>query len=641
MAGYTRQSTFTDGDIINAADSNDEFNQLVNTFSNTTGHKHNGTAGEGPVIGLIGDPGVTTPINKVVVDDTNNRVGFYVDVSSISTEQIRVQDGAIVPVTDDDVDLGASGAEFKDLYIDGTANIDSLVVGASTAVTSVDNDLTSVSASDDTLASAKAIKSYVDAQVTAQDLDFQADSGGALNIDLDTETLTLTGGTGIDTSGSSNTVTFAIDSTVATLSGTQTLTNKTINAANNTISNINTTHLGAGILDTDLTTVAATDTTLPSAKAVKTYVDSQVTAQDLDFQADTGGALSIDLDSETMTFTGGTGIDTAGSLNDVTFSIDSTVATLTGTQTLTNKTLTSAVLNGTISGTSIKDEDNMLSDSASHLATQQSIKAYVDPQVGGAGTLNNVVEDTTPQLGGNLDVNGQSIVSVSAGDISITPDTTGNVIIDGLKHPQADGTTGQFLKTDGAGQLAFATVTQATGNELENVVEDTTPQLGGNLDVQANSITTSTVNGGITLTPNGTGNVTLGTMVLDADQTIGAGEDNYVLTYDNTAGLISLEAVPAGGIANVVDDTTPQLGGNLDVQANSITTSTVNGSITLTPNGTGDVTLGNFTLDADQTVGAGQDNYVLTYDHSGGKISLEAVSAVGDGDGLAFAIALG
>jgi len=641
MAGYTRQSTFTDGDIINAADSNDEFNQLVNTFSNTTGHKHNGTAGEGPVIGLIGDPGVTTPINKVVVDDTNNRVGFYVDVSSISTEQIRVQDGAIVPVTDDDVDLGASGAEFKDLYIDGTANIDSLVVGASTAVTSVDNDLTSVSASDDTLASAKAIKSYVDAQVTAQDLDFQADTGGALNIDLDTETLTLTGGTGIDTTGSGNTVTFDIDSTVATLSGTQTLTNKTIDAASNTVSNINTTHLATGVLDTDLSTVSVSDDTIPSAKATKAYVDAQVTAADLDFQADTGGALSIDLDTETMTFTGGTGIDTAGSLNDVTFSIDSTVATLTGTQTLTNKTLTSAVLNGTISGTSIKDEDTMVSDSASHLATQQSIKAYVDAQVGGAGTLNNVVEDTTPQLGGNLDVNGQSIVSVSAGDISITPDTTGNVIIDGLKHPQADGTTGQFLKTDGAGQLAFATVTQATGNELENVVEDTTPQLGGNLDVQANSITTSTVNGGITLTPNGTGNVTLGTMVLDADQTIGAGEDNYVLTYDNTAGLISLEAVPAGGIANVVDDTTPQLGGNLDVQANSITTSTVNGSITLTPNGTGDVTLGNFTLDADQTVGAGQDNYVLTYDHSGGKISLEAVSAVGDGDGLAFAIALG
>ena len=569
MAGYTRQSTFTDGDIINAADSNDEFNQLVNTFSNTTGHKHNGTAGEGPVIGLIGDPGVTTPINKVVVDDTNNRVGFYVDVSSISTEQIRVQDGAIVPVTDDDVDLGASGAEFKDLYIDGTANIDSLVVGASTAVTSVDNDLTSVSASDDTLASAKAIKSYVDAQVTAQDLDFQADTGGALNIDLDSETLTLTGGTGIDTTGSGNTVTFDIDSTVATLTGTQTLTNKTIDAASNTVSNIDTTHLATGVLDTDLSTVSASDDTIPSAKATKAYVDAQVTAADLDFQADTGGALSIDLDTETMTFTGGTGIDTAGSSNDVTFSIDSTVATLTGTQTLTNKTLTSAVLNGTISGTSIKDEDTMVSDSASHLATQQSIKAYVDAQVSTAGTLNDVVDDTTPQLGGNLDVNGQSIVSASAGDISITPDTTGNVIIDGLKHPQADGTTGQFLKTDGAGQLAFDTVTQATGNELENVVEDTTPQLGGNLDVNGNKITSAS-NGDIDIEPNGTGNVLLGNFEFDVDQTVGAGQDDYVLTYDNATGHISLEAAAAGGISDVVSDTTPQLGGELDSNGNSI-----------------------------------------------------------------------
>ena len=546
MAGYTRQSTFADGDIIQAQDFNDEYNQLVNVFSNTTGHAHDGTAAEGPVIGLIGDPGVATPINKVVVDDTNNRVGLFIDAGGLGTsvEQLRFQDGVILPVTTNDIDIGSSSLKFKDgyfagnvtaaniastsynsdiipdtdnaydlgstlkewkdLYLDGTANVDALVIGTATAVTDVDTDLTTVSASDDTLASAKAIKTYVDAQVTAQDLDFQADSGGALNIDLDSETLTLTGGTGIDTVGSGNTVTFAIDSTVATLTGTQTLTNKTIDAASNTISNLNTTHLAAGILDIDLTSVAATDTTLASAKAIKTYVDAQVTAQDLDFQGDSGGALSIDLDSETLTIAGGTGIDTSGSLNTLTVAIDSTVATLTGTQTLTNKTLTSAVLNGTISGTSIKDEDNMVSDSASHLATQQSIKAYVDAQVGGAGTLNNVVEDTTPQLGGNLDVNGQSIVSVSAGNILITPDTTGSVIIDGLSHPQADGTTGQFLKTDGAGQLAFATVTQATGNELENVVEDTTPQLGGNLDVNGQSIV-SVSNGNINVAPNGTG----------------------------------------------------------------------------------------------------------------------------------------
>ena len=360
MAGYTRQSTYTDGDVINAADSNDEFDQLLAAFNNSTGHKHDGTAAEGPVIGLIGDPGITTPLNKVVVDDTNNRVGVFVDVASSTVEQVRFQDGAIVPVTDNDVDLGTSGAEFKDLYIDGVAYVDSIAMPTTTVTDILDEDTMS-SNSATALATQQSIKAYVDSQVTAQDLDFSADTGGALSIDLDSESLTLTGGTGIDTAGSGNSVTFNIDSTVATLTGTQTLTNKTINADNNTVSNLEVDNLKSGVLDTDLTTVAATDTTLPSAKAVKTYVDSQVTAQDLDFQADTGGALSIDLDTETMTFTGGTGIDTSGSGNAVTFAIDSTVATLTGTQTLTNKSIDASQLTGTVANARL---DQQLQDVA-------------------------------------------------------------------------------------------------------------------------------------------------------------------------------------------------------------------------------------------------------------------------------------
>ena len=128
MAGYTRQSTYVDGDVINAADSNDEFNQVLAAFVNTSGHKHDGTAAEGPVIGLIGDPGVTTPLNKVVIDNTNNRVGVFVDAGGAGStvEQIRFQDGAIVPVTDNDIDLGTSSLEFKDLYIDGTAHVDAI-----------------------------------------------------------------------------------------------------------------------------------------------------------------------------------------------------------------------------------------------------------------------------------------------------------------------------------------------------------------------------------------------------------------------------------------------------------------------------------------------------------------------------------
>ena len=143
-------------------------------------------------------------------------------------------------------------------------------------------------------------------------------------------------------------------------------------------------------------------TLVPTQQSVKAYVDSQVTAQDLDFQADTGGALSIDLDSETLTFTGGTGIDTSGSGNAVTFAIDSTVATLTGAQTLTNKTLTSPVLNTGVSGTAVLDEDNMASNSATQLATQQSIKAYVDSQVGANNELSEILANGNTTGGTNI-----------------------------------------------------------------------------------------------------------------------------------------------------------------------------------------------------------------------------------------------
>jgi len=584
MAGYTRQSSYTDGDVITAAHSNDEFNQILAAFVNTTGHKHDGTAAEGPVIGLIGDPGVATPINKVVVDDTNNRVGVFVDVSGSTTEQVRFQDGVIVPVTDNDIDLGTSSLEFKDLFLDGTATIDTLQVDESATITAnltVNGNTTLGNAASDTvtitadvasniipsadnthdlgasgsewkdlyidgvayvdsiamptttvtdildednmasdsataLVTQQSIKAYVDAQLTAQDLDFSADSGGALSIDLDSESLTLTGGTGIDTSGSSNTVTFAIDSTVATLTGSQTLTNKTIDVDNNTVSNIEVDNLKSGVLDTDLSSVAGTDTTLASAKAIKTYVDAQITAQDLDFQADSGGALAIDLDSETMTFTGGTGIDTSGSGNAVTFAIDSTVTTLTGTQTLTNKTLTtpvissisntgtltlptstdtlvgrattdtltnktltSAVLNGTISGTSIKDEDNMSSDSASHLATQQSIKAYVDSQV-------------TAQ---DLDFQGDSGGALSIDLDSETLDIAGGTGID----------------------------TSGSGNTLTVAIDNTVTTLTGTQTLTNKTLTSPTINGGslssaVTATTQaaGTSNTTIATTAFAA-----------------------------------------------------------------------------------------------------------------------------
>jgi len=76
--------------------------------------------------------------------------------------------------------------------------------------------------------------------------------------------------------------------------------------------------------------------------------------------------------------------------------------------------------------------------------------------------------------------------------------------------PNADGASGTFLKTNGSGALSFASITEATGSELENVVEDTTPQLGGDLDVNGNKIVSAS-NGDIVLEPDGTGKVGIGT----------------------------------------------------------------------------------------------------------------------------------
>ena len=118
------------------------------------------------------------------------------------------------------------------------------------------------------------------------------------------------------------------------------------------------------------------------------------------------------------------------------------------TKTLTNKTLTSPVLNGSVSGTAVLDEDDFASNSATKLATQQSIKAYIDGEIiTGGGGLSQIVGDTTPQLGGDLDVNGNGIVSVSNGNIALTPNGTGVVRLDG----NVDISTGAIdLKNGGA-----------------------------------------------------------------------------------------------------------------------------------------------------------------------------------------------
>ena len=131
--------------------------------------------------------------------------------------------------------------------------------------------------------------------------------------------------------------------TVSTTTATETLTNKTLTAPTMTSPVLNTAVSGSAFLDED-NMASNSATKLASQQSIKAYIDAAITAEDLDITTDSG-TIAIDLDSETLTIAGGTGLASSGSSNTVTLAIDNTVTTLTGTQTLTNKTLTSPVIN--------------------------------------------------------------------------------------------------------------------------------------------------------------------------------------------------------------------------------------------------------------------------------------------------------
>ena len=326
-------------------------------------------------------------------------------------------------------------------------------------------------------------------------------------------------------------------------------------------------------------------TALATQQSIKAYVDAQVTASDLDFQADSGGALSIDLDSEILTLSGGTGIDTSGSGNTVTIAIDTgTVVTLNDTQILTNKTLTSPTitsptLTGPITIDTLTLDDNTISTNASNADLELnpngtgSIQLQANTEVTGTLTTDDITTDGNQTITGNLTTGGTLTVQGSVvadtfttnsnGDITIDPAGTGTIILTGtITHAGTQNTTGE-LNVD-------------------------------NININANTISSTNSNGGINITPNGTGVITLGgnyvavTNELSAnDVAVGSellmasgakivsvttNQDLHLLT--NGTGTVNVNTTR---ITNVVDPT-----GNQDAATKAYVDAQIGGSNTLT-----------------------------------------------------------
>ena len=399
-----------------------------------------------------------TNLNTVASGQTLT-VNMNADISVDSVTASGNVDALNVNVTDKIVMGGGSGGTISgaaSLSADSLVALNDLTVNGFLVDGIIDDD-TMATASATTLATSESVKAYVDATATAADLDIAGDTGTG-SVDLDSQVFTIAGGIGLSSTTSGQTTTVRLDDTAVTAGTYGDATNipqftvdqqGRITAASNVA--IQTAWTLAG--DTGSETVNGGDTATfaggTNITTVASATDTLTVSLDADISVDsvtaTGNVNAGNVNvTDAIVMSGGSGGTISGA--DLV-----EAANITSTNTLTFNNLS----DGTLTIDAILDEDNMVSDSDTAIPTQQSVKAYVDAEIAGAGVAMSIQGDTgsgsvifateTLDIAG---VTNETVTSYDAGTDTMSVGLATDVTIQGTLSTGGNLTVGGSLFSD-------------------------------------------------------------------------------------------------------------------------------------------------------------------------------------------------
>jgi cytoskeletal protein CcmA (bactofilin family) len=319
--------------------------------------------------------------------------------------------------------------------------------------------------------------------------------------------------------------------------------------------------LAAGATITEFatsTSLGTSDTKVPTQNAVKVYVDAQMSATAITFVGDDSTGTAVN-SGETFKIVGGTGLTSAVTGDAITLDIDSSVVTLTGGQTLTNKTLTSPTIGGTpiIAGVT-----------ATGATGTGNLVFSAGPTLTGTLAAATITASGTLSVTGNTTISGSLTTTdiTTTGNQTVTGNITaqGTVFSDRIKSPATNANLA--ISAQGTGIVDIQSAMTTIGQTITGTASVTGQFNADNLRIDGNVISSTDTNGDVIITPNGSGQITLSSSRVGANQ---------------------LNAVTVA-VSNSVD-------------TNTLRSYSSNADIVVQPQGTGTV---DFKVPAQSTVGA-------------------------------------